>query len=44
MLVPCSIVLRDFAKTNKFEAHMHAMMKEDGDNEVSSPLASVTHF
>ena len=44
MLVPCSIVLRDFVKPNKYEAHVHAMMKEDDDNEVSNPLASATHF
>ena len=44
VVVPCSIVLRDFVKPNKYEAHVHAMMKEDDDNEASSPLASVTHF
>ena len=44
MLVPCSIVLRDFVKPNKYEAHVHTMMKEDDDHGASSPLASVTHF
>ncbi len=45
MLVPCSIVLRDFVKPNKYEVHVPTMMKEDDDNnEASSPLDSVTHF
>ena len=45
MLVPFSIVLRDFVKPNKYEVHVPTMMKEyDDNNEASSPLASVTHF
>ena len=44
MLVPCSIVLRDFVKPSKYKANVNAMMKEDDDNEASSPLASVTYF
>ena len=38
------LVVIIFVKPNKYEVHVHAMMKEDDDNEAGSPLASVTHF